>query len=83
MNNEVTIDFNNGSFILENKALKLSASVSVPMLQNWKHFTTTEKIIAYLKKSVKGKKNDVVITELEASRAIETIVSYNKLREHH
>lgn len=33
MNNEVTIDFNNGSFILENKALKLSASVSVPMLQ--------------------------------------------------
>ena len=36
-----------------------------------------------LKKSVKGKKNDVVITELEASRAIETIVSYNKLREHH
>ena len=56
MNNEVTIDFNNGSFILENKALKLSASVSVPMLQNRKHFTTTEKIIAYLKKSVKGKK---------------------------
>ena len=56
MNNEVTIDFNNGSFILENKALKLSASVSVPMLQKRKHFTTTEKIIAYLKKSVKGKK---------------------------
>ncbi|MEI3391489.1 MAG: hypothetical protein V8R39_00025 [Clostridia bacterium] len=43
MNNEVTIDFNNGSFILENKALKLYASVSIPMLQNRKHFTTTEK----------------------------------------
>ena len=83
MNNEVTIDFNNGSFILENKALKLSASVSVPIPNPYRASAPTEKIIAYLKKSVKGKKNDVVITELEASRAIETIVSYNKLREHH
>ena len=54
--NEVTINFLNGTFIVENKALQMSASVSVPMLQNRKHFTTTEKIIAYLNKCVKGKK---------------------------
>ncbi len=81
--NEVTINFLNGTFIVENKALQMSASVSVPMLQNRKHFTTTEKIIAYLNKCVKGKKDYVVVAELEASRAIETIVSYNKLRKHH
>lgn len=43
MNNEVTIDFNNGSFILENKALKLSASVSVPMLQKPEAFHNNRK----------------------------------------
>lgn len=79
--NDVTINFLNGAFIVENKASQVSAIISVPLLQSRKHFTTSQKIINYLKKSVKCNAHSVSLIEQEASRAIEVIVSYNKLRE--
>lgn len=75
----VTIDFKEGVFLVENNLTKKNATVSIPMLQNRKHFTSEEKILRYLKKSVKC--SDIVhaIIEPEATIAIELIVKYNKL----
>ena len=79
--NDVTINFLNGAFIVENHTSQVSSVVSVPLLQSRKHFVSTEKIINYLKKSAKCDKNSVLLIEQDASQAIEVIVSYNKLRQ--